>query len=465
MTALAPSGPWDRPELTPRAAVALLLPLTAAVAGLIVLRPELGFAAVAGLLFATMVFVAFPLAIGALVVLMFVSGLPGTMGVPAASTAVVALAWFAILPARRHQLAELRGAAPLALYLPWVLLGWMAATWLWAPDGGLATSRLWQIFTAVVTVPIIAIGADRPRIARIVVVGYVAGAAMIVFLAIVLGPSSYANADPSNGRLEVANFSANLLGATAVTALVLVPAVYRMASGAAGRAGTVVLGGLLMYGLVGTQSRSGFVALAVAAVAALAVCRGRRRQIAGAIAAATVAFGAFIAVRPGILERTETGDSTGRTDLWKAAVAVWRDHPLGGTGIGNFTAVSPSYALQLGTLEAPDFVTVDPLPPHNLILEALAETGAVGLVLLLAALGASLWATWQAARIFGRRGDGDLELLTQLVLVSQVAVITAGFFLPITGNRQLWTVLAVGVALFGIARRADARAPERTPVS
>jgi hypothetical protein len=233
MTALAPSGPWDRPELTPRVAVALLLPLTAAVAGLIVLRPELGFAAVAGLLFATMVFVAFPLAIGALVVLMFVSGLPGTMGVPAASTAVVALAWFAILPARRHQLAELRGAAPLALYLPWVLLGWMAATWLWAPDGGLATSRLWQIFTAVVTVPIIAIGADRPRIARIVVVGYVAGAAMIVFLAIVLGPSSYANADPSNGRLEVANFSANLLGATAVTALVLVPAVYRMAAGAA----------------------------------------------------------------------------------------------------------------------------------------------------------------------------------------------------------------------------------------
>lgn len=461
MASVAPAGPWSRTLLTPRAALALLLPAAAAMGVLVAYDPKLGIAGCAGLLFAATVFLSLPVALGGLVVLIFVSGLPGLIGVPAASTAVVGLAWFVTIPSRREQLTALRGAAPLALWAPWVLFAWMGLTVLWAPDQGLAMSRMWQVFTAVVAIPIIATGADRERAVQIVVAAYVVGAAMIVFLAIVLGPGSYANADPSNGRLEVANFSANLLGATAATAAVLVPAVWRMSRNPAARAGVVVLGGLLMYGLVATQSRSGFVALGVAAVAALVVCRGRRRAIAGGIALAAVGFALFIAVQPAVLHRAEEGGSTGRTDLWKAAVAVWKDHPVGGAGIGNFTVVSPRYALDIGTLDAPDFVTVDPLPPHNLILEALAETGVVGLVLVVIALGACLRASHRAARLFARHGAGELELLAQLVLVAQIAIVTAGMFLPITANRQLWTLLAVGPALLGIALRLRAGADDR----
>lgn len=456
MTAMAVSPrAWDPPDLSPRAVLLLLLPIAAALGALVSYDPKLGIGGYAALLFVIVVFFSFPLALGGLVVLIFVSGLPGLFGVPAASTAVVGLAWLTILPTRHAQLSALRAGAPLVLLAPWLLFAWMIVTTVWAPDIGLARMHLWQVFTAIVAVPIVAIGAHRIRTVQIVVATNVLGGAMIVLLAIVLGSSSYANGDPSNGRLEVTNFSANLLGATAVASLILVPAVYRMARGRASRVAVVGLGALLMYGVVATQSRSGFIALAVAAVAALVLCQGRRRAVAIGIGGALIAFALFVAIQPGILHRTETGDSTGRSDIWKAAVAVWKDHPVGGAGVGNFQAVSPSYSLRLGPLEAPEFITVTPMPPHNLVLEALAETGLVGFALLLLAVGACLVATGQAARIFTRAGNADLALLAQLILVAQIAMITAGFFLPITTNRQLWILLAVGAALLGIARRTQ----------
>ncbi|WP_210494706.1 O-antigen ligase family protein [Patulibacter sp. SYSU D01012] len=457
MATAAPHGPWTPAALTPVVAGALLVPLAAALGALVAYDPALGVAGCVAVVFAAVVLLSLPVALGGLVALIFVSGLPGMIGVPAASTAVVGFAWFATLPARRAQLVALRGPGRLALWAPWILFAWMGATAAWAPDGGLAASRMWQVFAAVVAVPIIATGADRPRTVRIVVAAYVAGAAGIVLAAIVLGPSSYAHADPSNGRLEVANFSANLLGATAASALVLVPAVWRMTRRADLRLVVAGLGALLLYGLVGTQSRSGVVALAVAALAALVVCRGRRRAIAAGIAVAVAGLALFVALQPGLLERTQGGDSTGRTDIWKAAVAVWHDHPVGGVGVGNFTVVSPRYALRLGALDAPDFVTVDPMPPHNLVLEALAETGVVGLALVLLAVGACVAATLRAARLLGRHGDDELAFLAQLVLVAQVAIVTAGMFLPVTANRQLWTLLALGPALLGLALRGRSR--------
>jgi O-antigen ligase len=452
----------------PAAVVAVLVPLAAAIGGLIALNPTLGLAGALAVAFAAFVLLALPAAIGAWVVIAFASGLPGLMGLPAASTLLVGVAWLATLPSRREHVAALRSAAPLVLLAPWVLFGWMILTAIWAPDRAVATSQLWLVFTALVTVPIIITGADTLRTVRILVAAYVGGAAMVVALALILGPASYVAGDHSEGRLEVANFSANLLGAVCATALVLVPALWPMARTRARRALVLVAGALVAYGLVGSESRSGFIALGVAVVAALVICRGRRRAILGAMLAGLVVLGAFVALNPGILDRTSSGDSTGtgRTELWKAGLEVARDHPLAGVGIGNFIVVSPSYAQQVGTVKYTEVLIEDPKPVHNTVIEAVAETGFVGLALLVAAIGLCMSATVRAVRRFRRIGRDDLELLAQLVLVAQIAILAAGMFLPMTYSRQLWMLLAIGPALLGIALRtsvASAHAPAPAP--
>lgn len=460
---VVPGGAVVRPgpaALPPAAVVGLLVPLAAAIGGLMALDPRLGLAGALAIAFAAFVLLALPAAVGAWIVVAFASGLPGLMGLPAASTLLVGLAWLATLPSRRAHVAALRAASPLVLVAPWVLFGWMVLTAIWAPDRGVATSQLWLVFTAIVTVPIVATVADTERTLRIVVASYVGGAAMIVLLAIVLGPDSYVAGDHSEGRLEVANFSANLLGAVCATALVLVPALWPMARTAARRAAVVVAGALVAYGLVGTQSRSGFLALAVAVLVALVVCRGRRRAILGAIAVGLVVLGTFVAAQPGIVDRVTSGDSTGtgRTELWRTGTEVARDHPFAGVGIGNFVVVSQRYAQQVGTVRYTEVLIDDPKPVHNLVLEAVAETGLVGLLLLVAAVAACATATVRAAGRLRAVGRRDLELLAQLVLVAQVAIVAAGMFLPMTYSRQLWMLLAIGPALLGIAMRI--RAPE-----
>jgi len=447
--------PGDRLLPPPGAVVALLLPLAAAVGGLVAMDPALGLAGALALVFATFVFLALPAAMGAWVAIAFASGLPGLMGLPAASTMLVALAWLATLPSRREHTAALRAASPLVLVAPWVLFAWMVLTGIWAPDRGVATSQLWLVFTAIVTVPIIATAADTVRTVRIVVASYVGGAAMVVLLAIVLGPASYVAGDHTEGRLEVANFSANLLGAVCATALVLVPALWPIARTRTRRALVVLAGGLVAYGLVGTQSRSGFIALVVAVLVALVVCRGRRQAILGAMLAGVVVLGGFVALNPGVLDRTTSGDSTGtgRTELWRTGLEVTRDHPLAGVGVGNFVVVSSEYVREVGPVTHAEVLIDDPKPVHNTVLEALAETGIIGLGLLVVAIGACMGATRRAALRLRAVGRPDLELTAQLVLVAQVAILAAGMFLPMTYSRQLWMLLAIGPALLGIAMR------------
>ncbi|CAB4921090.1 unannotated protein [freshwater metagenome] len=456
----------DLPSWTPSpgTVVAALAVASVAAGGLFAVSPMYGVAGMAGVVFAALLFLALTPALGAWVVLAFASGLPGLAGVPAATTVLVAVAWLVTLPARREHVAALRARAPWALVAPWLLFGWMVVTAIWAPDRSVARSELWLVLTAVATVPIITTVADTPRTVRLLLAAYVGGTAMVVVLAVVLGPDSYVAGDHSEGRLEVANFSANLLGAICATALVLVPVLWTRARTRASRAAVLAVGAIVLYGLVGTQSRSGLIALLVAGVAALVICRGRRRTVLRVVLACVVLLGAFVATNPGVVERATADDSTGtgRTELWRAGLQVAEDHPLTGVGIGNFVVVSERYAQQVGTLRFAEVLLEDPKPVHNAIIESVAETGVVGLVLLLGAVGACMTAAARAARRFRRLGLPDLELVAQLVLVAQIAIVTAGMFLPVTYSRQLWMLLAIGPALLGIALRMRAAAPGTT---
>jgi O-antigen ligase len=137
----------------------------------------------------------------------------------------------------------------------------------------------------------------------------------------------------------------------------------------------------------------------------------------------------------GILFGGESGlDTTGRAELWAEAWRSFLDHPELGVGTGGFAAVDPLNIF-----------------PHNLLLEAAAEWGLLGLVPLLGALGVGI------AKMAGgvRRpphGEGGLAaLVTALFAAALVNAMVSG---DITTNSDVWLTLGLGL---GLASRAPPR--------
>src|SRR4051794_702610 len=83
-----------------------------------------------------------------------------------------------------------------------------------------------------------------------------------------------------------------------------------------------------------------------------------------------------------------SGFGGARYDYYRVALDVWKEHPVEGIGVGNF---SEDY-IQRGR------VGERPTSPHSIEFGTLVETGIVGALLLLVALGAGLVAAGAAAR-------------------------------------------------------------------
>lgn len=90
-----------------------------------------------------------------------------------------------------------------------------------------------------------------------------------------------------------------------------------------------------------------------------------------------------------------------RREVWKGVVQMVRDRPLQGTGFGTFEAAYPAYrpaSLMMHQSER----NYDLVHAHNWVLECTAETGAVGLFLILAFwffILAQWWKLYQANAI------------------------------------------------------------------
>ena len=81
----------------------------------------------------------------------------------------------------------------------------------------------------------------------------------------------------------------------------------------------------------------------------------------------------------------------GRAELWRAAVAMWREHPLTGIGPDNFRWAHAANA------SGPSGDTHETLiPANNLFLEAAATTGTLGLLALVGTLSATARAAWRS---------------------------------------------------------------------
>jgi O-antigen ligase len=145
-----------------------------------------------------------------------------------------------------------------------------------------------------------------------------------------------------------------------------------------------------------TISRAGIIGVAIGIAVVLIVLRPPRHfawRYAGGVAAVLV-LGVVLALRAGVPPGYFTLDQTtqsadhlaNRSQLWRAAVALWRTSPVTGVGAGN-------YELDLAEVGLTGVRT----HANNLYLQSLAETGVVGLLTTIALFAATIWTLARSA--------------------------------------------------------------------
>ncbi|MDQ2806631.1 MAG: O-antigen ligase family protein [Chloroflexota bacterium] len=177
---------------------------------------------------------------------------------------------------------------------------------------------------------------------------------------------------------------------------------------------------LMLVALVLSYSRGGFVGLAVG-VGAMAVALGRRGwPILGTLAAGTLIAAGLIYAglfpRP-LVERlnntlsqlqiydvrgaewnADTFAQVERLAHWQTAGNMFLSNPVLGVGIGNFNTDFFRFSIAGWPKSAGH--------AHNYYLQALAETGGLGLLAYLGVLAAAGWGGWRAVRGAVRAGRG-----------------------------------------------------------
>ena len=251
-------------------------------------------------------------------------------------------------------------------------------------------------------------------------------------------------------RLVAAHYSPNH------TALNLVRAFFvclGLALGAAGRArrGLLAGAGVTALALLLTASRGALLLGVPAGMATLAAFWAlgdagplgprvrslpQQRMVRLGVAALLAAVALALLAGETRLANWQTVDT--RLQLWRAAAALWRDHPWLGVGPGGFHWAYPAY------LTPGDGIEPSLLHPHNVWLEIATGWGAVGLAWL-----ATLIALWIGAVVRVWRGAAAQAsawaaagLTAALVAGLAHAQVDAFLSLPDLAG---WLMVAVGV--------------------
>lgn len=221
-------------------------------------------------------------------------------------------------------------------------------------------------------------------------------------------------------------------------------------------AALAIFGGLVLTGSRGGLL-SGFVAIGVWAL--LAGGRYARALWLAPLLLGLLAFVPGVGSRLFTLSMLTGGSSMGLSDpslegriaAQSVALEMLVDHPVLGVGPGNFLAAEPEYLRRL-SLDAPL------LAPHNMYLEAAAESGLLGLAGWTIFLVTALVVVWRA-RLLVRNGPAVIGRVVPLPLVNGALAALAGWgvasiFLHLATFRSLLMVVALGAALDIWARRA-----------
>lgn len=422
-----------------------------------VVTPPVAVAAVAGLLFTAIALrnLAAGLAVFTLLTFFDRATTLTSAGLSPVKLAGVALAllWLVAVLDRGNETPLLLRDHPRYAAGVIVFVGWSFVSALWAPDDTLAVSSSFRLMMVAVFVFVLYSAVRETRNVRWLVWAFIGG----TIAAQALGALNlYATDDGrlSGGFDDPNEFAAVIVPATAIAAFAF--AAWR---GRPSRWLLLPFGALLMKALLGTDSQAGLLALFVGLLVGIAFA-GRVRKWAVAGTASLVLFGVvyytFITPPTELTTITSQSNVGARESLWSVAADIVSDHPVIGTGAGNYVAVSPYYTVE--DLDLPRFDAVlKPHIVHNTYLEVATELGFVGFLGFLALVTASITFGIRAVRRFERTGDWEMQLLARGVVVGTVAMLTASVFATATYEKQLWLLLGMGPALYSLALRRRLR--------
>ena len=220
----------------------------------------------------------------------------------------------------------------------------------------------------------------------------------------------------------------------------------------------------LLVGVYLTQSRGGFIAVAVAVVIWLALAAGRYRQ--------SLIFlplvGAVLVPLTGVASRLSTlGDvaasSTATADLSVVtrarlqldALRMFLDSPLTGQGLGSFGTLFDRYDRLSNFYQPVDIVVA----AHNFYLEQAADGGVVLLLGWAVFFGTVVFVALRARALTGHRSPAGMIALG--VIGGVVGWLTASVFLHLSDFRAVLVVAAVAAEVDLRARRESAPPPLR----
>lgn len=226
-------------------------------------------------------------------------------------------------------------------------------------------------------------------------------------------------------------------------------------------------GVMIVVGILAAQSRGGLVA-ATAALTAWGIVEGghfRRVMLLVPLVAALVVVGTGSGLDrfrdlADVTHPAEARDDSirGRASEALVAVEMFKDHPLSGIGPGGYKPNYGAYAPRIGLDDR------QVREPHNSYLEMAAESGLLGALAFIGMVAAGIASAVVAGRRLLAIGDTAGGRLNIAIGAGLLGYAIAAIFLHQAFPQYLWLGLGLSAAGYEIARRrttAAALAPQR----
>ncbi|MGE5205190.1 MAG: O-antigen ligase family protein [Chlamydiota bacterium] len=338
-------------------------------------------------------------------------------------------------------LAGRRLARPPRAALWFVLFSaWTAMSTWWAIDPALSTQRL-PGAVALVALYLVAVSMVITRhefrwITGAVVLGGTL-AAMVSLYQLAQGVNVAGRASIVFGSLAT---NPNELAASLILPLALAIAGVLSTRGGT-RTLLVVATGLMLLCTLLTMSRGGLAAIGVAAAVFL-----YRRGMDKRLLAVLVCAALFLLIAPDLfktrMEEALASRGQGRLDIWLVGVEVVKHNGLLGVGLDNFPLAFSRYAGYQAVFRSFS------MAPHNIYLQALAETGVLGLLLLAAAL----WA--QTRELAAAKGASVMVVACE---AAAWGIMTHAMVANLLWRKVFWFVWIVAAIAVQLARSEAVR--------
>lgn len=468
-----PFGAGRRPVRTSPRLVIAALAVSALVGAITAYNVKVGVAVVVGLCLLAVAMLNLPMAVCAWLVVEWFGRVPALEQVPNRVLSVVGICWLAMVLDRRTATGTegLRSKPARAAVMAAVtFVVWQIFSLAWAPDFGVGFPQFKILLYCLLAFVLVLGTIVEPRHVRWVLQAFVIGAVLTVLMgagegSLTTGAELTTAAAVAAERFHGGAGDPNYLAAVLVPGIIFAIALALRAS-ATERLALVVAVMVMGVGLAATRSRGGLIAMGVAVGLSLALWRGRRMLLATALVFFLGALTAFFASSPAAWERIVNGDNgggsgSGRLDIWQVAWRITEAHPIFGVGLNQFTVVSPHYVNLPGVLGFVGLIVDKHIVVHNMYLQLWAETGIIGLLLLVALIVVSFTWAWRAIIRFDAMGNDEMASFARAVIPALAGVLTATFFLSDISDRRIWFLLALGPLLAGIAERQARKLPAR----